>query len=76
MCKVGGCASSYQLGSCYSTTLVFDQGENGRCFVPDGSAHVRGDVWGEVIGLTSASDCKPDIRNRHSCQGFCQRVTS
>ena len=31
----------------------------GRCFVPDGSAHVRGGVWGEVIGLTSASDCDP-----------------
>merc|ERR1711916_151542 len=26
-CEVGGCASGYQLGSCYSTTLVFDQGK-------------------------------------------------
>jgi len=33
MCRVGGCASSYQLGSCYSTTLDPDLGQNGQSFV-------------------------------------------
>ena len=33
MLKVGSGASSYQLGSCYSTTLDPDLGQNGQGFV-------------------------------------------
>ena len=41
-------------------------GENGRCFVPDGSAHVRGDVWGEVIGLMSMATAIRHSQSPHS----------